>query len=45
MGQRQIGQKKTALAAVSFRQLFGSSAFWAKHIVEDDFRIRKVLIY
>jgi hypothetical protein len=29
---RQVGQKKAALTAVTFRQLFGFSASWAKHI-------------
>lgn len=41
-GFRQIGQKNAALTAVSFRQLFGFSASWAKHIVQNDYRTRKV---
>jgi hypothetical protein len=41
---RKTGQKKAALTAVSFRQLIGFSASWAKHIVQNDYRIRKVLV-
>ena len=37
-GPRQIGQKQTALTTVTFRQLLGFSASWAKHAMQNDSR-------
>jgi hypothetical protein len=33
-GFRQVGQEKAALAAVSFRALFGFSTSWTKHTIQ-----------
>jgi hypothetical protein len=43
-GLRQVWQEKTALTAVSLWLLFGFSASWAKHIVQNDYGMKKFLI-